>query len=86
MRMTIVCEDRHVDEVRLASQSLIRGNNMRIPLSPTGEAPATHWMCVLQVNDEGRQRLASLKKHSLMANASPKALLQEMGLKRIKRS
>jgi hypothetical protein len=82
MRMTIVCEDRHVDEVRQKSQSLIRSkNNMRIPLSPTGNLPATHWMCVLYVDEEGRDKLESLKKHSIIAKASPKFLLSDMGLK-----
>jgi hypothetical protein len=82
--MTIVCEDRHVEEVRESSQALIQSKaNMRIPLSPTGNLPATHWMCVLYVTEEGRERLSSLRKHSIIAKASPKFVLSELGLKTI---
>ncbi len=84
VRVTIVCEDRHVEEVRESSQALIRSKrNMRIPLSPTGQLPATHWMCVLHVNEEGREKLETLKKHSIIAKAPPKFLLSELGLKTI---
>ena len=42
MRINILTENSNVEQVR---ESWVNKNVMKIPVSPTGELPATHWFC-----------------------------------------
>lgn len=57
---------------------------LKIPVSATGKEPATHWICSMEVTEEGYQKLSDLIKHSIMARCSAKVLLDELSLKIIK--
>lgn len=85
MRVTILCEDRWIDEVREKAK-LISGSHfsLKTPVSQTGQNPATHWMCVCEMTDQGYQKLIELKQHSIVSRSSPKLLLEELDLKIIK--
>jgi hypothetical protein len=84
MRICIICEDKWVEEVRESSKDIIPGhNNLSIPLSPTGELPATHWLCVCSVNEEIWKKFEERRKHTQMYQSLPSVLLEELKLKRI---
>jgi len=84
MRICIICEDKWVEEVRESSKDIISGhNNLSIPLSPTGEFPATHWLCVCSVNEEIWKKFEERRKYTQMYQSLPSVLLEELKLKRI---
>jgi hypothetical protein len=84
MRICIICEDKWVEEVRESSKDIIPGhNNLSIPLSPTGEFPATHWLCVCNVNEEIWKKFEERRKYTQMYQSLPSVLLEELKLKRI---
>ncbi len=86
MRMTIICEDKFIEKVREKAK-IISQKHLALskPLSPTGELPATHWMCVLSVTDKGYERLKNLQEHTIMnTDKNPTTILKEMNLKTIK--
>jgi hypothetical protein len=85
MKITIIIEDQYVEEARERVKTTFKNiSTLKIPLSPTGQTPATHWMCSLDVTEEGFKKLTNLKKHSIMKNCAASVLLKEMDLKLIK--
>ena len=85
MRITIICEDKHIEQVREKAKELTKTHlALTTPLSATGKEPATHWMCVTYMTDEGLSKLMQLKKHSIISNSLPKLILEELSLKLIK--
>lgn len=83
MRVTIVTPNDKVEQAREAARGKFPGAALKTPLSASGKAPATHWMCVMHTTDEGFRTLLDMKEHSVIANTSPKVLLEELGLKTI---
>lgn len=85
MRISIICEDIHINYVREKAKELLPNDNlpMNIPLSKTGKYPATHWLCVCFVNEDMYNKLISIRKYSIIEKVSPKSILEELELKQI---
>lgn len=91
MRICILCEDRHVNEVRKStmsnfSDSEVSENNniMGIRLSPTGYLPQTHWFCFLSVKEETFQKIKSVQNLTKIEESNPREFLEKFGLKLVK--
>jgi hypothetical protein len=85
MRLTIICEDKWIGDVREKAKSISTTHvSLNTPLSPTGKFPATHWICTSYFTKLGAKKVFELKEHSIVSDSSPKILLEEMGLKIIK--
>lgn len=85
MRVTIVCPNDHIEEVREKAKLLIQSHlALTTPLSSDGNLPATHWLCTCHLTDEGFKKLIELKKHSSIYVDNPKRVLKENGLEIIK--
>jgi hypothetical protein len=85
MKLTILIEDQYVSEAREKAETIFKGiSTLKVPVSSTGKEPATHWICSLDVSEEGYNQLVNLKKHSIMSKCSASVLLEEMELKIIK--
>lgn len=82
MRINILTEDSKVAQVReeMKSQDILK-----IPVSPTGEEPATHWYCTMAGSDEKMNAIYAKKNLSIMElEIGPKQFLEKWGLKIIK--
>lgn len=85
MRVTIICPNEHIEEVREKAKSLISSHlALNTPLSMSGELPATHWFCNCYLTDEGFRKLNELKNHSTIYVDKPKSVLRDINLKIIK--
>jgi len=82
-RITILCEDQYINDVRETAKSILKHGVLKTPLSETGELPISHWICVLHVNDEKYNNLISLKDKSIMVEKSARDVLKEFNLKKI---
>ena len=58
--------------------------HLKIPLSPTGELPATHWFCFINVNDTTYQKMLDSQKYTIIEEAVPSEFLAKHNLKKIK--
>ena len=58
--------------------------HLSIPVSETGELPATHWFCFMNVTEAGYEKVKSVQEHSIIEESSPKEFLTKNGLKIIK--
>ena len=58
--------------------------HLRIPVSETGNLPATHWFCFLNVTEAGYAKLKSVQEHSVIEESGPKEFLEKWNLKIIK--
>lgn len=84
MKVTIICDDKDVEIVRLISTSFVNSHiTMQKPLSSNGDLPQTHWMCVCDMSDELYIKLKETVKYSKIFTGNPKIILQELNLKRI---
>jgi hypothetical protein len=61
-----------------------QGSYLQIPCSATGESPATHWFCFMNVTEEGYTKVKSVQEHSVIEESSPKEFLEKWNLKIIK--
>ena len=59
-------------------------DHLTIPLSETGELPATHWFCFIKTDEEAYQRMIASQMHTVIEEAVPSEFLEKHGLKRIK--
>ena len=57
---------------------------LSVPLSESGERPATHWFCFMNVDDEGYNKITNNSKYSTIEESSPKEFLEKWNLKIIK--
>ena len=62
MRINILTENDKVEQVRKA---WINKNVMKIPCSPTGEEPATHWFCTMAGSEEQMMKIYNKKNLSI---------------------
>ena len=58
--------------------------HLKIPLSPTGELPATHWFCFINTNDTTYQKMLDSQKYTIIEEAVPSEFLAKHNLKKIK--
>lgn len=54
--------------------------HLRIPVSETGQLPATHWFCYLSTDQDGYDKLVSNAKYSTIEVSGPKEFLVKCGL------
>lgn len=85
MRICISCEDVNVESVRNAALTITKFDGLKIPLSETGEEPATHWFCYLNVTPEGYEKILARQDKSIIEESSPKEFLNKWNLKIIKK-
>ena len=83
MRICILCEESKVQQVR---EKMKNDNILNIDLSPTGEFPATHKLCVLAVTEEKGKRMISSAELTTIEEMGPKEFLEKYNLKKIGKS
>lgn len=82
MRINILTEDSKVAQVR---ENMGQEKIMRIPVSPTGELPATHWFCSMAGEESKMNAILAKQNLSIMeANIGPKEFLEKWNLKVIR--
>jgi hypothetical protein len=80
MRICILCEASKVLQVREKMKS---DNILNIDLSPTGELPATHKMCVMALPEDKGQKMIDLAELTIIEAMNPKEFLEKHNLKKI---
>lgn len=60
-------------------------DHLKIPLSSTGELPATHWFCFINVNETTYQKMLTSQKYTIIEEAVPSEFLAKHNLKKIKK-
>lgn len=68
MRLCIVAPNEHIDAIRQTAieNGVPEAGLLAIPVSKTGELPATHWFCNYKVSQEMCEKLLALRTHSEM--------------------
>jgi hypothetical protein len=80
MRICILCEESKVLQAR---EKMKNDNILRIDLSPTGELPATHKLCVLAVTEEKAKQMIDSAELTTIEAMNPKEFLEKHNLKKI---
>jgi hypothetical protein len=80
MRICILCEEAKVLQVR---EKMKNDNILKIDLSPTGELPATHKLCVMAVTEEKAKQLMDSAELTTIEAMNPKEFLKKHNLKKI---
>lgn len=82
IRICILCEDSKLIEVR---EKMKTDDILKIDLSPTGDLPSTHKLCVMSVTEEkGKQMMVSAEL-TIIEEMGPKEFLEKHKLKKIGR-
>jgi hypothetical protein len=64
----------------------MKNNNiLKIPLSPTGEFPATHKMCVMTVSAERGRQILDSAELTIIEEIEPSDFLEKHNLKEIRK-
>lgn len=79
-RLNILCEDSKIVIARAKAKEIMNSDVLVTPLSKSGKAPASHWFCSLNVNDEGYQKIMEIQEHSIIEESSPKEFLKKYSL------
>jgi hypothetical protein len=58
-------------------------DHLKTPLSSTGELPATHWFCFINVNETTYQKMLASQKYTIIEEAVPSEFLAKHNLKKI---
>jgi hypothetical protein len=58
-------------------------NILKIDLSPTGELPATHKLCVMAVTEEKANQLMGSAEFTIIEAMNPREFLEKHNLKKI---
>ena len=58
-------------------------NILRIDLSPTGELPATHKLCVMAVTDNKANQMIDSAELTIIEAMNPSEFLEKHGLKKV---
>ena len=80
MRICILCEVEKLSQVR---EKMKNDNILNIDLSPTGELPSTHKMCVMAVPEEKAKQLIDSAELTIIEAMNPKEFLEKHNLKKI---
>jgi hypothetical protein len=80
MRICILCEEAKVLQAR---EKMKNDNILKIDLSPTGELPATHKLCVMAVTEEKAKQLMDSAELTTIEAMNPKEFLKKHNLKKI---
>ena len=82
-RLNILCEAAKITEARAKAKEIMNADVLTVGLSKSGKAPATHWFCSLNVNEEGYQKIMGIQEHSIIEEGSPKYFLKKWELQTI---
>lgn len=80
MRICILCEESKVIQVR---EKMKNDNILNIDLSPTGELPSTHKLCVMSVTESKAESLISSAELTIIEAMNPSEFLEKHNLKKI---
>jgi hypothetical protein len=80
MRICILCEESKVLQAR---EKMKNDNILKIDLSPTGELPSTHKLCVMAVTDEKAKQMIDSAELTTIEAMNPKEFLEKHNLKKI---
>jgi hypothetical protein len=80
MRICILCEESNVQQVR---EKMKNDNILKINLSPTGELPVTHKLCILAVTEEKANKMINSAELTIIEAMNPKEFLEKHNLKKI---
>ena len=80
MRICILCEENKVLQVR---EKMKNDNILKIDLSPTGEVPVTHKLCVMAVPEEKAKQMMDSAELTIIEAMNPKEFLEKHNLKKI---
>ncbi len=80
MRICILCEESKVQQAR---EKMKNSDILKIDLSPTGELPATHKLCVLAVTEEKAKEMIASAELTIIEAMNPKEFLEKHNLKKI---
>jgi len=80
MRICILCEESKVLQAR---EKMKNDNILKIDLSPTGELPATHKLCVMAVTEEKAKQLMDSAELTIIEAMNPSEFLEKHNLKKI---
>ena len=80
MRICILCEVSKLSQVR---EKMKNDNILNIDLSPTGELPPTHKLCVMAVPEERAKQLMDSAELTIIEAMNPKEFLEKHNLKKI---
>jgi hypothetical protein len=58
--------------------------HLRIPLSESGNLPATYWFCFMNTTEDGYSKLLTVQEHSIIEENNPKEFLEKWNLKIIR--
>lgn len=83
MRLCILCEDTHVENVRKRCTPFIK-DSMKIGVSENGQDPITHWFCFMNVSEDIYDRIIGMKKYSIMESIPPSEFLKKWNMKIVK--
>ena len=80
MRICILCEESKVQQAR---EKMKNSEILKVDLSPTGELPATHKLCVLAVTEEKAKEMIDSAELTIIEAMNPKEFLEKHNLKKI---
>jgi hypothetical protein len=80
MRICILCEEGKVLQAR---EKMKNDNILKINLSPTGELPATHKLCVMAVTEDKAKKLMDTAEFTIIEAMNPSEFLEKHNLKKI---
>jgi hypothetical protein len=80
MRICILCEEGKVLQVR---EKMKNDNILKINLSPTGELPSTHKLCVMAVTEDKAKKLMDTAEFTIIEAMNPSEFLEKHNLKKI---
>ncbi len=80
MRICILCEESKVQQAR---EKMKNSEILKIDLSPTGELPATHKLCVLAVTEEKAKQMIDSAELTIIEAMHPREFLEKHNLKKI---
>ena len=80
MRLCILCQESKVLQAR---EKMKNDNILKIDLSPTGELPATHKLCVMAVPEEKAKQLMDSAELTIIEAMGPKEFLEKHNLKKV---
>jgi hypothetical protein len=82
MRICILCEESKVQQAR---EKMKNSEILKVDLSPTGELPATHKLCVLAVTEEKAKEMIDSAELTIIEAMHPREFLEKHNLKKIGR-
>lgn len=82
MRICILCEESKVQQAR---EKMKNSEILKVDLSPTGELPATHKLCVLAVTEEKAKQMIDSAELTIIEAMHPREFLEKYNLKKIGR-